>query len=322
MDPRTSGQGISCWFCSLAKRRKPLQVFHTYPITIGADLSSPFNQELDLVTQSLAEQYGQKSDAERKADFRAQLRERQNAERARHGMPHRPDNPPSQTPLKPPSSQLVEILERNQWQDDWGFVLFRTDYTDEARWERFAEEFNRIIDASIEEMVDERSKEGVMVKMVVDENLQGASYGEIAQWADLQHHQVVIGAWDLKQRCARLYASVKEAGEVPPGLDLPMCLVVDADTIVSVVENHEQPYIVAASTRYHSSQAQGNEDGHFKVALKLLLPDLYPLLASGGFDWQDLKPFAKPIFTNAYELLWGAWRDRVVARRLPITLSL
>lgn len=81
-----------------------------------------------------------------------------------------------------------------------------------------------------------------------------------------------------------------------------MCLVVDADTIVSVVENHEQPYIIAASTRYHSSQAEGNEDGHFKVALKLLLPNLYPLLASGGFDWQDLKPFAKPIFTNAYEL--------------------
>lgn len=96
-------------------------------------------------------------------------------------MPPRPENPPSQTPLKPPSSQLVEILERNQWQDDWGFVLFRTDYTDEARWERFAEEFNRIIDASIEEMVDERSKEGVMVKMVVDEDLQGASYGEIAR---------------------------------------------------------------------------------------------------------------------------------------------
>lgn len=81
-----------------------------------------------------------------------------------------------------------------------------------------------------------------------------------------------------------------------------MCLVVDADTIASVVENHEQPYIVAANTRYHYSQAQGNEDGHFKVALKFLLPDLYPLLASGGFDCQDLSSFAKPIFTNAYEL--------------------
>ncbi|MCJ1349950.1 hypothetical protein MMC31_008193, partial [Peltigera leucophlebia] len=196
-----------------------------------ADFAALPSEELDLVTQSLAEQYGQKSNAQRKADFRAQLRERENA--------------------------LVEILERNQWQDDWGFVLFRTDYADEARWERFEEEFTRMIDSSIEEMVDERSKEGLMVKMVVDGDLHGASYGDIAQH----------------------YASVKEAGEVPPGLDLPMCLVVDADTIASVVENHEQPYIVAANTRYHYSQAQGNEDGHFKVALKFLLPDLYPLLA-------------------------------------------
>lgn len=155
--------------------------YRSFTITIEADLPSFFHQELDLVTQSLAEQYGQKSNAQRKADFRAQLRERENAVRVRHGMPPRPNNPSLQTPLKPPSSQLVEILERNQWQDDWGFVLFRTDYADEARWERFEEEFTRMIDSSIEEMVDERSKEGLMVKMVVDGDLHGASYGDIAQ---------------------------------------------------------------------------------------------------------------------------------------------
>lgn len=59
--------------------------------------------------------------------------------------------------------------------------MFRTDYADEARWERFAGEFDRITDASIEEVVDERSKESLMVKMVVDGDLQEASYGEIAQ---------------------------------------------------------------------------------------------------------------------------------------------
>lgn len=123
---------------------------------------------------------------------------------------------------------------------------------------------------------------------------------EVAQWADLQRHQVAIRAWDLTHRFARHDASVKEAGKVPPGLDIPMCLVLGADTIACVLESYGEPYIVAASTRYHSSQAQVNEDGHFKLALASLLHDLYPLLASGDFDWQDLKPFAKPIFASAY----------------------
>lgn len=80
--------------------------------------------------------------------------------------------------------QLVEVVERNGWQSDFGFVLFRTDYTDEGAWERFEEVFNKLIDESVAAEVqgaeNEWVEEGVMVKMVVDETLEGAPVGEIA----------------------------------------------------------------------------------------------------------------------------------------------
>lgn len=105
-------------------------------------------------------------------------------------MPPRPETiPPAeaveqpQRPL-PTTSQLVEVVEREGYQDDWGFVLFRTDYSDESRWERFEEGFNNLIDKSIEE--DEegstgigRIERGLMVKMVVDEELEGARVEDI-----------------------------------------------------------------------------------------------------------------------------------------------
>jgi hypothetical protein len=63
-------------------------------------------------------------------------------------------------------------------------VLFRTDYSDGSRWESFEEDFNDLIDKSIEEDEDGstgigRIEKGLMVKMVVGEALEGAREEDI-----------------------------------------------------------------------------------------------------------------------------------------------
>lgn len=147
-------------------------------------------QELDRVLAYLEARDGSESEGERKAKSDAQLRERQNAELERLGLPPRPDTPQQGEgqsvlgrPL-PTSSQLVEVVEKQGVQADWGFLLFRTDYSDESRWEKFEEGFNELVDKSTEDdkagsMGIVRIEEGLMVKMVVDEGLQGASMVDV-----------------------------------------------------------------------------------------------------------------------------------------------
>ncbi|MCJ1270852.1 hypothetical protein MMC22_010749, partial [Lobaria immixta] len=126
----------------------------------------------------------------------ASRRAKQNALRAREGLPLLPPPPPAAAAAiesasaqgaveAKTKSQLVEVVERNGWQSDFGFVLFRTDYTDEDAWERFEEVFNKLVDGSVAaEVQGEEGKwmeGGVMVKMVVDDELQGAQAGDVAR---------------------------------------------------------------------------------------------------------------------------------------------
>ena len=80
-----------------------------------------------------------------------------------------------------------------------------------------------------------------------------------------------------------------------------MCLVVDAASIASVVDKEGTPFVVAIGVD-HDVVPDGGDGypGYFKVAISSLLPDLYPPLASQGLPPEELWPFAKPIFTNAY----------------------
>lgn len=145
-------------------------------------------QEFERVSQSINEQFNEKTPAQRKAEMQASRRAKQNALREREGMPHLPPvaaEPTTEGAVEAKTkSQLVEVVERNGWQSDFGFVLFRTDYTDEDAWERFEEVFNKLVDESVAAEVQgaERNwvEEGVMVKMVVDDALEGAQVGDVA----------------------------------------------------------------------------------------------------------------------------------------------
>lgn len=137
--------------------------------------------------------HGNQSDAERKTEFKSQLRQRQNAAREQRGRPPRPETPPAAEvvgqppgPL-PTGSQLVEVVEREGFGADWGFVLFRLDYGDEESWERFEEAFNDLLEKSIVEdekgsMGIGRIEQGLMVKMVVDPQLEEAGMEDVRRY--------------------------------------------------------------------------------------------------------------------------------------------
>lgn len=86
-----------------------------------------------------------------------------------------------------------------------------------------------------------------------------------------------------------------------------MCLMVDAASLASINDPNTVPFLIAVDVHHdqnHNLHDDDDEDeeGRFKVAISSLMPDLYPCLASGAFTPKRLKPFAKPVFTNAYGL--------------------
>jgi hypothetical protein len=78
---------------------------------------------------------------------------------------------------------LVKVVEDAGY-EDFGFLLFRTDFTSESRWERFLAEWNALIDRRLDDALPEtglqRIKERVFVKIVDDECMSGMGAGEVA----------------------------------------------------------------------------------------------------------------------------------------------
>lgn len=78
---------------------------------------------------------------------------------------------------------VVEVVERGGF-DDFGFIVFRTDYFDEQRWEHWHKEFHRIIDDSMERASGEKKIEDkCFMPTYEDEDLAGATHNEILQSA-------------------------------------------------------------------------------------------------------------------------------------------
>ena len=76
-----------------------------------------------------------------------------------------------------------------------------------------------------------------------------------------------------------------------------MCLVVDKATITSVTEAQPTPYVLAIDVGYSEGDEEEGYQGHFKVAISSLLPDLYPPLMN-SMPPPELWPFANPIFKD------------------------
>lgn len=145
---------------------------------------------------------------------------------------------------------------------EWGYVIFRTDYSDEARWDRFQE---IVFDEMCDVQMSKESEAGVQAvkdklsfKSVEDPALVGASVADV-------------------KRC---YHAIRSAGQIPPGLDMNMCMIVDRHVIASVLNKKggEIPYLIGVDVT-NSKEDEGYE-GHFKVAIDSFLCELYPLLSA------------------------------------------
>lgn len=91
----------------------------------------------------------------------------------------------------PPISQeqrdlhpLVKQVESSGFQD-FGFILFRTDYSNEARWQRFVEEYDPLLqrgmdNASPESGID-RIRDKLFIKIVDDDVLDSSSPADVAR---------------------------------------------------------------------------------------------------------------------------------------------
>ena len=132
--------------------------------------------------------YGIQSGAEAKS----QLHQRQSVAREQQGFP----------PLLETTSQLVEIVERNEQQANWSFVLYRLNYSDDDLWDKFQEGFTKLIEKSIKE--DEggstgigRIKQGLTINIVLDPQMRDARVEDVPGYAAFILHHSIEG-WDSR----------------------------------------------------------------------------------------------------------------------------
>ncbi|KAJ5958892.1 uncharacterized protein N7479_006042 [Penicillium vulpinum] len=97
--------------------------------------------------------------------------------RAERGLPPAPGVPLFEKKDDP----VVEVVERGGF-DDFGFIVFRTDYSDEQRWEQWHKEFHRIIDASIESASGgKKIEDKCFMPTYEDEDMVGATHEQILE---------------------------------------------------------------------------------------------------------------------------------------------
>ncbi|OBT77020.1 hypothetical protein VF21_02882 [Pseudogymnoascus sp. 05NY08] len=152
---------------------------------------------------------------------------------------------------------LVQVIEEAGY-DDFGFLLFRTDFSDDARWERFVVEWDVLLDKRLDEAGLEtglqRIAEKVFTKMVDDDCMSGMGAGNVA---------------------LAFRMGFKEDDEIEPGLDTKMCLMADAECIASVLEfgaSGTQPFIKAVDVSFPRG-GYDDHNGTFKVAIDSLIPE-------------------------------------------------
>ncbi|PSK60599.1 hypothetical protein B9Z65_749 [Elsinoe australis] len=184
---------------------------------------------------------------------------------------------------------VVRLVESKGW-DDFGFMLFRMDYSDDARWERFMEVYDQMLESSMDEAEAgsgiERIRDKLFTKFVDDDIVDGSG---------------IVGV-------ARAFQMFKEEGEVEPGLDTKMCLMADEECFASVLDPRSAedklktpPFLKAVDVDMASGNFAPTADysGHFKVSIAALVMEFFLALHEFGHP-SELAPFADPI-----------WQDRL-----------
>ncbi|KAG9848208.1 hypothetical protein KCU98_g6392, partial [Aureobasidium melanogenum] len=174
----------------------------------------------------------------------------------------------------------VKLVEENDW-DDFGFLVFRTYFGDEALWEGFRESWDPILQHGFDTAPAseglERIRDKLLMKTVDDDLTDGASAEGVAS-------------------AYRLFTEdedeVEEDEKLEPGLRTRMCLFVDQECMRSVMEPKATtpPFVKAVDVELGSSTQQ-RQGATFKVAIKDLVTHFYPtLFLSGIANVAELRP--------------------------------
>ncbi|RMY77298.1 hypothetical protein D0863_01387 [Hortaea werneckii] len=191
-----------------------------------------------------------------------------------------------------------------------GFVLFRTRYTDEQRWEAFEIGFYELLDEGIATACDEsadfkRIEDKVFMRIVSDDALEDQSPGGVArayrtcmeedEGSDSEDEEE--GAWGEK---------------IEPGLTTSMCLFVDEECIRSVVDKTagSTPFVKAVDVTLDMGQRHEYR-GTIKVAITSLMPAFYAALL--GYNIADV---ASKVSDDGIWRSIGPWDPELEGRRI------
>ncbi|KAK7958034.1 hypothetical protein PG996_010525 [Apiospora saccharicola] len=168
----------------------------------------------------------------------------------------------SNAPMQPPSP-LIQTLQRKEY-PAWGFVIVRTYYASEERWQAFQEKLDALCDAQLDEESGlglQRVKDTLEFKMIEDPRLQGVDSAE----------------------ARRHFHIARAMGGVAAGLDLELFLLVDEGVVASVLDDGgASPYLVAVDVAEPvANEMPAGYPGLFRVAGDVLLSELYPKLGMG-----------------------------------------
>ncbi|KAK8128702.1 hypothetical protein PG984_009810 [Apiospora sp. TS-2023a] len=172
-----------------------------------------------------------------------------------------------------PPSPLIQTLQRKEY-PAWGFVIVRTYYASEERWQEFQEKLDALCNAQLDEESGpglQRVKDTLEFKLIEDPRLQGVGSDE----------------------ARRHFHIARAMGDVAAGLDLDLFLLVDEGVVASVLRGEgdvapssgtmvSSPYLIAVNATEHvADETSEGYPGFFQVAGDALLSELYPKLGMG-----------------------------------------
>ncbi|PWY90626.1 hypothetical protein BO94DRAFT_545347 [Aspergillus sclerotioniger CBS 115572] len=212
----------------------------------------------------------------RKIVCEAQHNEYYRLERERRGLPPAPPKPLFEESV----DAVVQVVERAGF-DDFGFIVFRADYSDEKYWDKWQELFLKRLDDSLAQASGGRRIEDKLFTPIFDDRDS-------------------INA--SLERIQEAYNSYDENEGVPPGLGTGMCLVVDKNAMESLLNPvaGEDPWVIAMDLSFdHSREVpEGEYPGYFRVAVDSVIPEFYPFVSI--MTPPELWASANPIWVSAY----------------------
>lgn len=188
---------------------------------------------------------------------------------------------PPQEPLPAPCVEAIEQAALSEW----GFSIFRTDYSDADKWSAFVSRFNELVDAQltpaagagIDDVRDDLRMNWIENRDRLDgadANAVRAYAGELASGADESdtlHFQAVLMVDAAAVDAVLNYQPRKFPPETP-----------------LQEKRRGSPWVWAVDVEFDGEDEE--YDGQLKVAVDALINDLFPIIATGRQGMEELIP--------------------------------